>query len=133
MKHFIVIALTTMISLASTAQMLQPEAPMNLANIMKAMSSSLKKIAAQVKDPAQNATSVKYAEDLLAATIQSRDIIPKTAPTPDLAKKYVQMIDDSATLTKELVTALQNNDNAKAVDVLNKLNVLKKDGHTAFK
>lgn len=133
MKKFAVIVISTMISLTAFAQQPPTEAPMNLANIMKSMSGSLKKIAAQVNDATKNADSEKLSDDLVAMTKNAKDLFPKKASDADKQQQYLKMIDDTVVLAQELSAAFHNNDNAKAVDVLNKLSAAKKEGHTAFK
>lgn len=133
MKKLAIIAISTLISLTAFAQQPPTEAPLNLAGIMKSMSSTLKKIAAQVNDPTKNTDSEKLSDDLVAMTKNSKDHFPKKAATTDQQQQYLKMIDDSVVLSQELAAAFHNNDNAKAVDVLNKLSAAKKEGHTAFK
>ncbi len=133
MKKLAVVAISTIISLTTFAQQPPTEAPLNLAGIMKSMSSTLKKIAAQVSDPTKNSESEKLSDELVAMTKNSKDHFPKKASDADKQQQYLKMIDDTVVLSQELAAAFHNNDNAKAVDVLNKLSAAKKEGHTTFK
>jgi hypothetical protein len=134
MKKFSVSTLILVVSISVLGQQQPtPGAPANLAAVMKAMSNSLKKIAVQVNDPSKNADSEKLAEDLVAMTKNSKDHFPKKASDPDKQQHYLKLIDDTIVLAQELSSAFHDNNNAKAIDVLNKLSAGKKEGHAAFK
>lgn len=136
MKKIFVGILLTLATLTAQAQ---APAPATLAGVMKAMSSTLKKIAAQSADASKNADSARMTQELMDMTKNSKNHIPgsiKNLPK-DQQKiqqdQYNKMIDDSVALMQELLVAFQNNDNTKVVDALNKINASKKEGHNAFK
>lgn len=132
-KKLAIIAISTMISLTTFAQQPPTELPLSLSGTMKSMSSTLKKIAAQVSDSTKNSDSEKLSDELVALTKAAKDFVPKKASDTDKQQQYLKMIDDTVVLSQELAAAFHNNDNAKAVDILNKLSAAKKEGHTAFK
>jgi hypothetical protein len=132
MKKLTIATLTSLICLTVFAQ-LQPEAPANLAAVMKAMSGSLKKISTQAADASQNAASEKLATELLDMTKNAKLHMPQSASSPDQQQQYIKMIDDLIVLEQDLVAAFHNNDNTGAASALTKLSASKKEGHIAFK
>lgn len=128
-------------SLSLNAQMMDPSAnlPTSLGSTMKKMSSDLKKVAAQVNDPALNAESEKLANDYVVMTLHAKNFTPDSiASLPKDQQKaqkenYDLALDKSAENGKQLAQAFHDNDNAKAIEVLNLLSKDKKDGHSKFK
>lgn len=101
----------------------------NLKSVMKAMGTDLKKIAAQVQNPALNASTLALAEDLMKYSVESRGM------TPDVARKdlYIQLSDQVIAETQQLIDALRANDNAAAQAAAERLVQSKKLGHDEFK
>ena len=116
-----------------------PLAPATLAAVMKAMSTNLKKVAAQAQDVTQNAASEKLVLDLVELTKNSKNHVPdkvKALPKAEQEarlQEYIKMLDDMIVVEMELASAFHNNDNVRANDMLTKLSAAKKDGHVAFK
>ena len=113
-----------------------PAAPLfnTLKDNMKDMSKTWKAIAAQAKDPSKNAASEKLALDLAKSTADAKLHIPtQTAPDKAGQDLYIHMIDGVIQSANDLATAFHENDNAKAIIILNALSQQKKDGHERFK
>lgn len=115
------------------------EPMVSLGSSMKAMSVSLRKIAAQVSDATQNAASEQLALDFVKNVETSKAFTPNSikdlpAGQQDGKKQeYIKMLDDTAQLGKDLAAAFHNNDNKLATDILGKLSTSKKEGHAEFK
>ncbi len=112
-----------------------PAVPMfnSLKDTMKDMSKKLKAIAAQAKDPSKNADSEKLALELAKSTADAKLHIPtKTAPDKAGQDLYIHMIDGVIQSSKDLAQAFHDNDNAKAIIILNTMSQQKKDGHDRF-
>jgi len=142
MKNFLLSILlvsssTVFAQVGTQPSVVEPTA--SLASVMKAMSSSLRKIAAQVSDANQNAASEQLALDFVKNVEASKAFTPKTikdlpADQQDAKKQeYIKMLDDTAQLGKDLASAFHNNDNKLANDILGKLSTSKKEGHVQFK
>lgn len=138
----IAIAAITTVSLGLNAQITDPVAiamPTSLASTMKRMSSDLKKVAAQVNNPAANADSEALSNDYVSMALHAKNFTPdKIAALPVDQQKgpkadYDLTLDKTADNGKILAQAFHDNDNAKAVEVLNLLSKDKKDGHARFK
>ncbi len=113
--------------------------PTTLANTMKAMAKDLKAITTQVTVADQNANSAALAEEFVQLVLHAKSFVPDTvanlpADQQDAQKaQYAKRLDEAAELGKQLVAALQANDNAKASLLLNQLVDAKKTGHSEFK
>jgi hypothetical protein len=104
----------------------------SLKDTMKDMKKILKDISAQAKDPSQNASSEKLALQLANSTAEAKLNIPKTAPDKAGQDLYIHMIDGVIQSANDLAAAFHENDNAKAIIILNTLSQQKKDGHERF-
>jgi len=142
MKNFLLAVLlvstsTVFAQVSTEPTIVEPTA--SLGSVMKAMSSALRKIAAQVSDANQNAASEQLALDFVKNVEASKAFTPKTirdlpADQQDAKKQeYIKMLDDTAQLGKDLASAFHNNDNKLATDILAKLSTSKKEGHAEFK
>lgn len=137
----IVALFVLMTGLSLNAQTTDPAValPTSLASTMKRMSSDLKKVATQVNNPATNAESETLANDYVAMALHAKNFTPDKvaalAPEPQKAAKadYDATLDKTAENGKLLALAFHNNDNTKAIEVLNLLSSDKKDGHAKFK
>ncbi|AZZ36383.1 hypothetical protein CIK05_06115 [Bdellovibrio sp. qaytius] len=113
--------------------------PKTLAATMKAMSSNLKSIVAQINNPQLNDNSATKADMFTALTLHSKDFSPDSiANLPadqNVAAKaqYDKMLDQTADLGTQLAFAFRSNDTASATVILNQLSQQKSDGHKQFK
>lgn len=103
-----------------------------LKDSMKDMKKILKDISAQAKDPSQNAASEKLALELAKSTTAAKAHIPDSAPDKAGQDLYIHMMDGVIQSSKDLAAAFHDNDNAKAIIILNTLSQQKKDGHERF-
>lgn len=103
-----------------------------LKSAMKDMSSKLKAIAQKVNDPKLNAESEKLALDLVNSVTECKKFMPSTAGDQASKDLYLKMIDETIQMSKDLATAFHNNDNTKAISLLDQLSKEKKDGHNRF-
>jgi hypothetical protein len=105
----------------------------SLKDAMKDMSTKLKAISQQVNDVNQNASSEKLATEFKLSVMAAKSFLPKTVTDDASQALYLKMMDDTIVLADQLILAFHNNDNTKAVEVLNLLSAAKKEGHTEFK
>lgn len=139
MSLFLVLSFAN-ISLAQDTTVVSDAAdlPLSLEITMKSMSRNLKKLAAQVADPALNADSAAVAQNLAVLINHSKNFRPKfidTLPADQqeaMLQKYMQKIDETAVLAQQLAEAFKANDNATATQIIQSLLAAKKDGHNQF-
>ena len=135
MKNMIVAAALIVSGVMASAQFSADD----LASNMKVMSSKLKAIAEQVKNPALNTNSAKLADEFTVAAHGSKQFVPDTVaalpPKDQPARKalFDQMLDTAVSQGQKLAAALRANDNARAVEILKLLSQTKKDGHAEFR
>jgi hypothetical protein len=133
------VVLTTALVLNAQTPPAQTVPPASLASTMKRMSSDLKKVAAQVNNSAMNAESEALSNDYVAMALHSKNFTPdKIAALPAGQQKgpkadYDLTLDKTAENGLLLAKAFHDNDNAKAIEILNLLSQDKKDGHAKFK
>lgn len=125
---------TLLVSSISFAQTTTPATPMSgsLKSTMKDMKKILKDISSQVKDPSKNAESEKLSLELAKITADAKLQIPKSAPDKAGQDLYIHMIDGVIQSANDLANAFHENDNAKAIILLNTLSQQKTDGHERF-
>ena len=128
MKTLILIASLVL----SVTAMAQAEAP-TLKATMSNMAATLKSISAQSQDANKNASSIALTEQFIKFVQQARELTPSTANDKASQEQYVAMIDKVLANANELKAAFQNNENTKAVEILNALVQNKKDGHSQFR
>lgn len=132
------IVLTASLSFAQSSEP-QANMPSSLGSTMKRMSSDLKKIATQVNDPKANAQSEALALDYVSMALHSKNFTPDTITSLPASQQkeqkaqYDLALDNTAENGTELAQAFHDNNNAKAVEILNLLSKDKKDGHARFK
>lgn len=97
------------------------------------MAATLKKISAQSQDASKNSSSIALTEQFIKSVQQARELIPSTANDQTSQEQYVAMIDKVLENANQLKTAFQNNENTKAIGILNVLVQNKKDGHSQFR
>jgi hypothetical protein len=113
--------------------------PNDLKTTMKQVGSTLKIISMQVQDANQNTSSAKMAEEVVLLLEHSKKFTPDLivqAPAADQAEmklRYDQMIDESIGQTRTLSEAFKANNTKLAIDTLDQLSLLKKEGHAEFK
>lgn len=104
-----------------------------LKSTMSDMAATLKKISAQSQDASKNSSSIALTEQFIKSVQQARELIPSTANDQTSQEQYVAMIDKVLENANQLKTAFQNNENTKAIGILNVLVQNKKDGHSQFR
>ncbi len=100
---------------------------------MQDMSAKLKVISMQSKDAKQNISSKKLSLSLADSVSASKKFLPKSAIDSASQVLYAKMMDETIDLAKQLADAFDQNNNAKATDLLSKMSQQKTDGHTKFK
>ena len=132
MKNLLILSL--LVSSLSFAQATAPVSPIfdSLKTTMRDMSKKLKTIAAQVNDPTKNADSEKLALELAKSTADAKLHIPASAADKAGQDLFVHMIDGVVQSANDLAAAFHENDNAKAITILNTMSQQKKDGHARF-
>lgn len=116
-------------TIAATAQTSEP----TLKSTMGQMASALKAISAQSQDATKNANSAELTDKFLQLVQKARELIPSTANDKASQEQYIAMIDQVIAHAKELKSAFLNNENTKAIAILNTLVQDKKDGHAQFR
>jgi hypothetical protein len=122
-----------------TAEFAAVVAKPSLASSMSAMNSSLKTIATQVSNAAQNAKSASLADQFVADATAAKSFVPDKilqlpAAQQDAKKtEYQQMMDGVIQQGKDLAAAFRKNDNAAANALLVQMSTAKQAGHAAFR
>lgn len=126
-------------AIALLAVMTTSMAHADLERAMKGMRRMLKQISLQVSDPAQNAASAQLADRFVQYVNEAKTELPENIvrlPADEQAKRkalYEEMMDQVADLGERLAAAFRKNDNAKANELLGKLDKMRHDGHDEFK
>ena len=113
--------------------------PVSLAKTMKAMSTDLKTVSAQVGDAQANANSALLADQFVTLVLHAKDFVPDSIASLPANQQaaateiYDKMLDQTADLGKQLAAAFRANDNALAQSLLSQLSKAKSDGHDQFK
>lgn len=138
MKHFFITAFL-FLSLGANAQTPATDLPASLGKTMKAMSTDLKAIAAQVSDATKNENSAVLADQFVALTLHAKDFsvdsirdMPADQQTAAKAQ-YDKMLEQTAITGQQLAAAFRAGDNVLAANLLKQLSQDKKDGHDKFK
>ena len=101
----------------------------SLKSNMKSTQTLLKQIASTASSPSSNSDNAQNAAKMVTFFTAAR------AQSPDSGnfKDYQALMDQSIDLMKNLEAAFKNNDNTQALELLQKLNVAKKEGHDKYK
>lgn len=106
---------------------------------MSAMNKAWRSIRRQIKDPAKNKSTLAFVAKVKAGAQKAVDLTPMLAEEQKGADKkkfmanYKKAIKRMIGLIGELEAALKADDNAKAGEIVGKLNDGRKKGHERFK
>ena len=106
---------------------------------MSAMNKAWRSIRRQIKDPAKNDATLEFGAKVKKAAQKSVDLTPMLAEEMDGAEKkkfmagYQKAMKDSVGLIGDLEAALKAGDNAKAEEIVGKINDARKHGHEKYK
>lgn len=96
---------------------------------MKQAGNLLKQVTASVNDSTKNQVNAKATADMTAFIVAARD----QAPDMGSFDEYKSIMDQEIAALNELKAAFEKNDNVAAQAALQKVNLLKKEGHDKFK
>lgn len=111
----------------------------DLEHSMESMERSLKKLESQIADPAKNASSIELIQQIQAATLVAKSIVPgrimrlPEAERAEKIKDYRSMMISLLRLETDLEENLVDNDNTKAAEALQQMHDLEKKGHDEFR
>lgn len=106
---------------------------------MSAMNKAWRSIRRQIKDPAKNKSTLALVAKVKAGAQKAVDLTPMLAEEKNGSDKkkfmanYKKAMKRTIGLIGELEAALQADDNAKAGEIVGKLNDARKKGHQHFK
>lgn len=106
---------------------------------MQAMGGDFKVLSQQINDAPSNESSLKLVDDLEMHTMAAKGLTPpmvERAPEGDRAKLTAKYRGEIAKLIQQeldLEQALLDNDNARAADLLHKLQATERQGHHDFR
>jgi len=110
-----------------------------LETAMDKMSGAFKKLRRQVKEPANNASSIALLADLRAGAKESIKLVPALAADQPADKRvafiegYKKKINELIAQMEPLEVALKANKNEEAAAIVAKLGSLQKEGHKEYK
>lgn len=113
--------------------------PGSLGRTMKAMSADLKAISTNVAAGTLDETTALLADDLASLFEHSKDFSPDAIDSMPASQQaaakaeYNKMLDQGATMGRQLAVAIRAQNIDLARTILNQLSQLKKDGHDEFK
>ena len=111
----------------------------SLEDEMSAMNKAWRSIRRQIKDPAKNDSTLEYVAKAKKAAKKSVELTPTLAEEMDGAEKkkfmagYQKAMKNTLGLIGDLEAALKAGDNAKAEDIVGKINDERKHGHEKYK
>ena len=125
-----VLAMTFAISVSLITQVSAQSANFSsLKGEMKQSGNILKQIGGSINDASKNQENAALTAKIIAYFESSRTQSPGNGSFAE----YQSLMDQEIQLLKELQSAFQNNDNAAALGLMQKINTTKKEGHDKFK
>lgn len=118
----IITAVLLLTSLAFAAELMSLKANMKQTNTL------LKSITASVKDTSKNAENAANTQKMIEYFTAARNQTPGVGSLAE----YQNLMDQNIALFKELQLAFTVNDNVLAEATLQKISVIKKEGHDKF-
>jgi len=106
---------------------------------MSAMNKAWRSIRRQIKDPAKNESTIALVQKVKVAAEKSVKMTPILAKEMEGAEKkkfmegYSKAMKRTVGLISDLEAALKAGDNAKAEEIVGKLNDARKKGHEKYK
>lgn len=106
---------------------------------MSAMNKAWRSIRRQIKDPAKNDSTLEYVAKVKKAAQKSVDMTPILAKEKSGADKkkfmagYKKSMQRTVAMIGNLEAALKAGDNAKAEEIVGKINDARKEGHGKYK
>jgi len=106
---------------------------------MSAMNKAWRSIRRQIKDPAKNDSTLEFVAKVKEAAQKSVDMTPILAEELSGAEKkkfmagYQKAMKSTVALIGDLEAALKAGDNAKAEEIVGKINDARKKGHENYK
>lgn len=131
------IALVAAIPMMLQAQATQPA--MDLHRAMEQLNRSYRQVKAGVSDKSKNAATLASLATMQSLTMTAKGQVPESVtklPEADRAKKtaeYRKSMVDLLRAELELEQYLLADDNAKAAEMIAKIDAIQKAGHTAFR
>ncbi len=101
----------------------------SIASEMKTIGAHYKTITLTINDPAKNASNVVLVDKIQVAFKVVREI----PPSASTAAEFQQLVDQATTKFDELKIALNANDNVKAANLIQEINLIRKEAHAKFK
>jgi gas vesicle protein len=110
----------------------QDTSTLTLKENMKQINSLLKQITASINDVAKNQINAENASKISGFFQAVRKLTPDTVNQTNIAN-YQALIDQEIQNFKDLEVAFTANDNANALSIVQKINLVKKEGHDKYK
>ncbi len=132
-KLCLVFSLALALSLTIASQVsAQDVSALSLKNNMKQSGILLKQISTTLSDASQNAANAASVAKIIAFMETAKTQSPDSVTNGSLAD-YQSLITQEIAVLKELQTAFLSNDNTAALNIAQRINSLKKEGHDKYK
>ncbi len=132
-KLCLVFSLALALSLTIATQVsAQDVSALSLKNNMKQSGILLKQISTTLSDASQNAANAASVAKIIAFMETAKTQSPDSVTNGSLAD-YQSLITQEIAVLKELQTAFLSNDNTAALNIAQRINSLKKEGHDKYK
>ena len=96
---------------------------------MKSIGSRFKTISLSVSDASKNSVNIILTEKIISSFKVVREISPGNGDQVEFQK----LIDQAVSLFEQLKISLNENDNVKAMGILQEINTVRKEAHAKFK